>query len=190
VDKVKAEINTSLAEAWGIDEDGGRPSDDWPYKLDYWGVAGGWTLYRFSDGQVVRYAGYDPEVGVISGAIADLTIGDLADEFRGGDWLYQRSPVELDEDVRAGDSEIPAREARLAAVEALADEALGEGAEYTVLRGYYLQATGGHVALVRPHGSRGEGLVVGTDMKPVAVAYQKAAPDRRICIALARTLPV
>lgn len=186
MDKVKAEINTSLAEAWGIDEDGGKPSDDWPYQLDYWGVASGWTLYRFSDGRVARYAGYDPEVGVISGAVADLTLEDLADEFRGGDWLYQRSPVELDEEVDEADGVIPSRTERLAAVEALAGKALGEDADYTILRAYYLQATEGHVALVRPHGNRGEALVVGTGMKPVAIGYQKATPDRRICIALAR----
>jgi len=191
VDKVKVEINASLAEAWGVDGDEGkqgRPSDDWPYKLEYWGVAGGWTLYRFHDGQVARYAGYDPEVGVISGAIADMTIEDLADEFRGGDWLYQRSPVELDEDLGGDDSEVPSRNERLAAVEALVGAALGDGGDYTILRGYFLQATGGHVALIRPHGSRGEAVVVGTGMKPIPVAYQKATPDRRICIALARSL--
>lgn len=189
MDEVKLEINVSLAEAWGIDDEGGKPSDDWPYRLDYWGVAGGWTLYRFDDGQVVRYAGYDPEVGVISGAIADLSIEELAEEFRGGDWLYQRSPVELDDEIPDGDNEVPAREQRLAAVEALALKALGDGADYAVLRGYFLKATGGHIALIRPHGSRGEALVIGTGIKPIPIAYQKATPDRRICIALARNLP-
>lgn len=190
MDKVKAEINASLAEAWGVEDDANKPSDVWPYSLDFWGVAGGWTLYRFSDGQVARYAGFDPEVGVISGAIADLSIEDLADEFRGGDWLYQRSPVELDDDVEGTNEDIPPRDERLAAIEALAGDALGKDTDYTILRAYYLQATNGHVALVRPHGSRGEAMVVGTGMNPVAIGYQKAAPDRRICIAIARSLPV
>ena len=189
MDKVKALINASLAEVWGTDGEEGTPSENWPYRLDYWGMAKGWKLYRFSDGKVARYAGYDPEVGVISGPIADMTLEDMADEFRGGDWIYQRGPIELDEEAAGKNGAVPSREERLAAVDALACEALGADGDYAILRGYYLEATGGHVALVRPHRSRGEALVVGTDMKPIAIGYQKATPDRRICIALARNLP-
>lgn len=191
MDRIKVEINTSLAEAWGMDNDPATaetPSENWPYDLDYWGEIDGWALYRFTDGKVERYAGYDPEVGVISGAVADMDIEDLADEFSGGDWLYQRSPVELD-DEEADAAGLPSRDERLAAVQALADEALGTGADYIVLRGYYLAATGGHIALIRAHGSRGEALVVGTGMTPVPIGFQKATPDRRICIALARHVP-
>ena len=41
-----------------------------------------------------------PLVGGVSHWLPQRPIlEDLADEFRGGDWLYQRSPVELDEEV-------------------------------------------------------------------------------------------
>ena len=66
MDKIKVAINTSLAEVWGTGDEAGKPSEDWPYRLHYWGMAKGWALYRFDDGGVARYAGYDPEVGVIS----------------------------------------------------------------------------------------------------------------------------
>lgn len=187
MDKVKAVINANLAEVWGAGEDGGTPSDDWPYRLDYWGTVKGWTLYRFTEDNVARYAGYDPEIGVISGPIADMTLRDLADEFRGGDWIYQRRPIELDEDAEA-DTSVPSTEERLATVEALASAAVGSEGDFTILRGYYLEATGQHIALIRPHRSRGEAIVVGSGMHPIRVGYQKATPDRRICIALARNI--
>lgn len=190
-EKIKIEINTSLAEAWGIDEESSgkeKPSAEWPHKLEYWGVANGWDLYRFSDGRVDRYAGFDPQVGVISGAIADMTLEELTEEFQGGDWLYQRSPLELDDEPAEG-TDAPSHDDRKAAIDALADEALGKGADYAILRGYFLIATGGHIALLRPHGSRGEALVVGTGMEPTPIGFRKATPDRRICIALARNPP-
>jgi len=186
---VKLEINTVLAEEWGTEGEDGRPSENWPYRLDYWGLVQGWTLYRFFDGKVTRYAGYAADVGVISGPVADMTLEDLADEFRGGDWIYQREPVELSEEVNGADGGVPSQEERLAAVEALADAAVEPGGEYAILRGYYLAATKSHIALIRPHRSRGEALVIGTGIEPVAIGFQKATPDRRICIALARHLP-
>ncbi|MDH5410268.1 MAG: hypothetical protein OEY16_02680 [Alphaproteobacteria bacterium] len=189
MDKVKAIINAGLAEVWGTDGEDGKPSETWPYELNYWGMAKGWTLYRFADGNVERYAGYDPEVGVISGPVADLTLEDMTDEFRGGDWIYQRGPIDLEEEATGKNGAIPSHEDRVAAVDALAREALGPDGEYVILRGYYLEATGGHIALIRPHRSRGEALVIGTDMKPITIGYRKATPDRRICIALARSMP-
>lgn len=189
MDKVKTVINTSLAEVWGTDGEEGKPSDTWPYHLDYWGLVKGWTLYRFTDGKVERYAGFDLEVGVISGPVADLTLEDMADEFRGGDWIYQRGPIDLEEEAAEKNGAIPSQDERVAAIDVLAREALGADGEYAILRGYYLQATGGHVALIRPHRSRGEALMIGTGMEPIAIGYRKATPDRRICIALARNLP-
>jgi hypothetical protein len=188
LDKAKFEINAALAEEWGTDGEEDKPSEDWPYHLDYWGLVQGWSLYSFSDGKVARYAGYAEDVGVISGPIADMTLEDLADEFRGGEWIYEKGPVELDDEAKGVNGAIPTQEERLAAVDDLACKALGEDGEYAILRGYYLEATKGHVALIRPHRSRGEALVVGTDFDPIAIGFQKATPDRRICIALARHL--
>ena len=188
MDKAKLEINAILAEEWGTDGDDGKPSEDWPFSLEYWGIIHGWTLYRFSDGKVARYAGYDAEVGVISGPVADMTLADLADEFRGGEWMYEHGPVELDDEAAGANGAVPSQEERLAAVDELACMALGQDSEYTILRGYYLETTKGHIALVRPHRSRGEALVIGTDIEPIAIGFQKATPDRRICIALARHL--
>ena len=188
MDRVKSEINAILAEEWGTDGAEGKPSEDWPYRLDYWGLIQGWKLYRFFDGKVARYAGYSPDVGVISGSVADMTLEDLADEFRGGDWIYEQQPVELNDEAKAANGAIPTQQERLAAVDALAGKALAKNGEYAILRGYYLAATKGHIALIRPHRSRGEALVVGTDIDPIAVGFQKATPDRRICIALARHL--
>ena len=189
MDKAKLEINVTLAEKWGTDGEDGKPSEDWPYSLDYWGVIQGWTMYRFFDGKVARYAGILADVGVISGPVADMTLEDLADEFRGGEWMFQRGPVELDDEAEHENGAVPDQEERLAAVDELARMALGEDSEYAILRGYYLVETKGHIALIRPHRSRGEALVIGTDIKPIAVGYQKASPDRRICIALARHPP-
>lgn len=189
MDKAKLEINVTLAEKWGTDGEEGKPSEDWPYRLDYWGVVQGWTLYRFFDGKVARYAGFLADVGVISGPVADMTLEDLADEFRGGEWMYARGPVELDDDARDENGAVPAQEERLAAVDELARMALGADGEYAILRGYYLAETRGHIALIRPHRSRGEALVIGTDIEPIAIGFQKASPDRRICIALARHPP-
>ena len=186
MDRVKLEINVVLAEEWGTDGEEGRPSEDWPYRLDYWGLVQGWTLYRFFDGRVTRYAGYAADIGVISGSVADLSLDDLADEFRGGDWIYQREPVELGDEAEEASGAVPTPEQRLAAVETMADEALEPGGEYAILRGYYLVATKGYIALIRPHRSRGEALVIGTGIEPIAIGFQKATPDRRICIALAR----
>lgn len=189
MDKAKLEINATLAEKWGTDGEDGKPSEDWPYLMEYWGVVQGWTLYRFSDGKITRYAGYAADVGVISGPVADMALEDLADEFRGGEWMYERGPVELDEEAKGENGAVPAQEERLAAVDELAREALGPDSEYAILRGYYLEVTKAHIALIRPHRSRGEALVIGTDIKPIAVGFQKANPDRRICIALARHPP-
>lgn len=188
LDKAKFEINAALAEEWGTDGEEGKPSEDWPYSLEYWGIAQGWTLYRFSDGRVTRYAGYATDVGVISGPVADMALDDLADEFRGGEWMYEKGPVELEDEAKGANGAVPSQEERLAAVDDLACEALGFDGEYAILRGYYLAETKGHVALIRPHRSRGEALVVGTDMEPISIGFQKATPDRRICIALARHL--
>jgi hypothetical protein len=186
LDRAKLEINAILAEAWGTSDEKGKPSVDWPYRLDYWGVILGWKLYRFFDGRVARYAGYAAEVGVISGSVADMTLDDLADEFRGGEWIHERAPVELEDEAKDANDAVPTREERLAAVDELAGKALEPDGEYAILRGYYLAATKSHIALIRPHRSRGEALVIGTDIEPIAVGFQKATPDRRICIALAR----
>jgi hypothetical protein len=130
LDKIKLEINATLAEEWGTDGEDGKPSEDWPYQLDYWGVVQGWTLYRFFDGKVARYAGYAADVGVISGPVADMTLEDLADEFRGGERMYELGPVELDAETKSANGAVPAQEERMAAVDALARKALGPDGEY------------------------------------------------------------
>lgn len=193
MDEAKAAINASLAEVWGTDDDSGEPSENWPFMLEYWGTVDGWRLYRFSDGKIARYAGYDPEIGVISSAIADMTLEDLADEFRGGDWISGRDPVDVNQEPEVDESgdetAIPSRDDRLAEVGALSLAALGPDTEFTILSGYYLAATREYVALIGSRHLRGEAVVVATGMAPVNIGFPKASPERRICVVLGRNMP-
>jgi len=189
VDLAMTEINASLIEEWGTDGEDGTPSADWPFKLQHWGNAEGWELYRFDDHDGVdRYAGYAEGVGVISGSVAGMTLEDLCDEFRGGEWILDREPVDLNDAHTEEDGSVPPCEERLEAVEDLVYDALGEDAEFWILRGYYLQATGHYLAIVQRARARGDTIVVGTGFAPITVGYRKASPDRRLAIAVARHL--
>ncbi len=188
MDRARIEINQRLAERWGVDGATDAPGEDFPFRLDYWGEIDGWALYRFKDGAVLRYAGYQPEVGVISGAVADMTLEDLADEFRGGAWIEARGPVGLEEEEGDNSGAVPPVGDRLEAIDQLVHDALGADAEYEILRAYYLEATEAHLALVQTRDGRGEALVVGTDIEPIPIAFRKASPERRLSIALARGL--
>jgi hypothetical protein len=186
MDSVRLAINQSLFEEWGTDRSDGPPSDVWPHRLEHWGNAEGWDLYRFDDGGVDRYAGYAEGVGVISGAVAGMTLLDLGDEFRGGEWILDRQPVDLTDHDADEDASIPPYEERLAAVEELICNAFGEDAEYWILRGYYLRKTGQHLAIVQQTRAKGETTVVGTGIEPFTVGFRKASPERRLAIAMAR----
>ena len=188
MDSVRLAINQSLFEEWGTDGTAGQPSDDWPYRLEHWGDVEGWAVYRFDDDGVHRYAGYAAGVGVISGAVAGMTLEDLRDEFRGGEWILDRQPVDLNDADADEDSSIPDYEQRLAAVEGLVHDAFGGEAEYWILRGYYLRATGQHLAIVQQTRAKGETTVVCTGAEPVTVGFTKASPERRLAITVARHL--
>lgn len=183
------EINECLVEEWGTDGDERTPSHNWPFKLEPWGNADGWELYRFDDNDGVnRYAGYAEGVGVISGSVADMTLEDLADEFRGGEWIMDRIPVDLNDTDADQDDSVPPYEERLAAIEDLVHDALGEDAEFWILRGYFLQGTGTYLAIAQRTRARGDTIVVGTEIEPITIGFRKAAPDRRLAIAVARHL--
>ena len=183
------EINECLVEEWGTDGEDGTPSEDWPFTLQRWGNAEGWEIYRFDDNDGVdRYAGYAEGMGVISGSVAGMTLEDLSDEFRGGEWIMDREPVDLNDADADEDGSIPPHEERLEAVEDLACAALGEDAEFWILRGYYLQATGHYLAIVQRTRARGDTVVVGTGFEPVTVGFRRASPERRLAIAVARHL--
>jgi len=188
MDSVRLAINQSIFEEWGTDRSDGEPSDDWPYRLEHWGNAEGWDLYRFDDNGVDRYAGYAEGVGVISGAVAGMTLRDLCDEFRGGEWILDRQPVDLNDVDADEDGSAPPCDERLAAVEDLIRDAFGEDAEYWILRGYYLRKTRRYLAIVQHTRARGETTVVGTGIEPVTVGFRKASPERRLAIAVARHL--
>lgn len=178
-------INECLAGEWSFRPEDGSPSETWPFELEYWGAVDDWQLYRFDDGGISRYAGYAPEIGVISGAVADMTLDDLADEFRGGDWILERRPVELNDADAEEDDSVPSRAIRLRAIEELAVGVLGPDTDFEILRGFYLEASGDHLALVRRPRSR-EAMVVCTCFAPLTVAYAKASPERRMAIAIGR----
>lgn len=186
MDSVRLAINQSLYEEWGTDRGDGEPSEDWPYRLERWGNAEGWEVYRFDDNGVERYAGYAQDVGVISGAVAGMTLPDLCDEFRGGEWILDRQPVDLNDVDADEDASIPPYDERLAAVEELVREAFGGDAECRILRGYYLLETGSYLAIAQQTRSGGETTVVGTGIEPVVIGFNKASPERRLAIAVAR----
>jgi len=188
MNSVRLAINRSLFEEWGTDRRDGEPSDDWPYRLVYWGNAEGWELFRFGDNGVDRYAGYAEGVGVISGAVAGMTLSDLCDEFRGGEWILDREPVDLNDVDADEDASIPSYDERLASVEELIRDSFGEDAEYWILRGYYLRKTGHYIAIVQQTRAKGETTVVGTGIEPATVGFRKASPERRLAIAVARHL--
>lgn len=178
-------INECLASEWCFGPDDGNPGEDWPFRLDYWGAVDGWQLYRFDDSGTSRYAGYAPDVGVISGAVADMSLEDIADEFRGGDWILERHPIDLNDADAKDDDSVPPRADLLNAIESLAVRALGPEAEFEVLRGFYLGATGEHLALVRRPRAR-EAIVVCSAFGPIEVLHAKASPERRLAIAIGR----
>ena len=188
MDSVRLAINRSLFEEWGSDRRDGEPSEDWPFRLEHWGDAQGWVLYRFEEDGVDRYAGYAEGVGVISGAVAGMTLADLSDEFRGGEWILDRCPVDLNDQDADEDDSIPPYDQRLAAIENLVHEAFGEDSEFWILRGYYLRETGGYLAIVQQTRAKGETTVVGTGIAPITVGFRKASPERRLAIAVARHL--
>ncbi|MDH3230476.1 MAG: hypothetical protein OEN55_11850 [Alphaproteobacteria bacterium] len=188
MDSVRLTINQSLFEEWGAERSDGEPSEDWPYPLEHWGNAEGWDIYRFDDNGVGRYAGYAEGVGVISGAVAGMTFMDLCDEFRGGEWILDRQPVDLNDPDADDEASVPPYDERLAAVEDLIRDAFGEDAEYWILRGYYLCKTRSYLAIVQQTRARGETTVVGTGIQPVTVGFRKASPERRLAIAVARHL--
>lgn len=178
-------INECLAGEWCFGRDDGTPSETWPFDLEYWGDVDGWQLYRFDDGGTSRYAGYAPDVGVISGAIAGMSLDDLADEFRGGDWILERRPVDLEAADAEDDGGVPPYAESLRVIETLAAGALGPDVEFEILRGYYLEATGDHLALVRLPRSR-EAFVLCSAFAPIRVAHSRASPERRLAVAIGR----
>ncbi len=182
---VRLKINECLATEWGFGEEGGTPSETWPFDLKYWGEVEGWELYLFVEAGTPRYAGYADDVGVISATVSDMTLADLTAEFRGGDWISEHLPVELNDSDTESDDSIPPYSERLAAIEALGREAVGSPVE--VVRGYWLEATGGYLGLVRQPRER-EALVVGTGLPPLHVSFPKATPERRMALALGRHL--
>lgn len=165
MNSVRLAINQSLFEEWGTDRTDGKPSDDWPYRLEHWGDAEGWDIYRFDDSGVDRYAGYADGVGVISGAVAGMTLEDLCDEFRGGEWILDRLPVDLNDHDADEDASIPPYDERLAAVEELIHDAFGEDAEYWILRGYFLRKSGHYIAIVQQTRAKAETTVVGSTLR-------------------------
>lgn len=180
-------INECLADEWCFRPDDGTPSDDWPFDLEYWGEAEGWQLFRFDDSGTQRYAGYAPSVGVISGAVAGLGLQDIVDEFRGGDWILERQPLNLDEADAQEDDSLPSRVELLQAISLLVAGALGKDAEFEILRAFYLEATGEHLALVRRPRAR-QAVVVCTAFDPIEVLHVKASPERRLAIAIGRQI--
>lgn len=186
---VMKEINSCLVEEWGAEDAEGIPSEEWPYKLERWGNAEGWEIYRFDDNDGVgRYAGYAEGVGVISGSVAGMTLEDLTDEFRGGDWLMEQDPVDLNIVDDIDDGTVPSYDEGLDAVEDLVYDAYGDDAEFWILRGYFLRASKKYVAIVQRTRAKGETTVVGTGIEPISIGFRKASPERRLAIAIARHL--
>lgn len=186
---VMKEINSCLIDEWGAEDKEGVPSEDWPFKLEHWGHAEGWEIYRFDDNDGVdRYAGYAEGVGVISGSVAGMTLDDLVDEFRGGEWIQDQEPVDLNQVDDEEPGTVPGYDEGLDAVEDLVYDAYGDDAEFWILRGYYLKATKKYLAIVQRTRAKGETTVVGTGLDPISIGFRKASPERRLAIAVARNI--
>lgn len=189
MDLAMKEINESLVDEWGTDGEEGTPSHDWPFKLEHWGSVVGWELYRFDDNDGVnRYAGYAEGVGVISGSVAGMTLEDITDEFRGGEWLLDQRPVDLNDADADEDDSIPPYSERLEAIENLVYDALGDEAEFWILRGYYLRDTEEYIAIAQKTRAKAETIVVGSGFESFTIGFRKASPERRLAIAIARHL--
>lgn len=179
----KKNVNEYLFFEFEVDGDESSISDDWPFHLHYVGalqLPGELVeFFEFSDEGTEYYA----QEGFYFSK-AGMTMDDLYLQEVGEQWINEQQPVDLNT-VMLGDDQIPRLSDRRHSIEAIANEALGNNAAFTIAKGLYLQKTGSYLALLDV-GSHENAVIIGTKLDPIAVGFPDASVHRRLAFGIGK----
>lgn len=166
---------------FGPDDDESYVSDDWPFNLQFVGSFtspyGERRVYQFSrEGEAYYvidgyYLTFDPAAG--------LSLIDLRLEEIGSVWIGEQEPIDLDT-VQIGDENVPPLPVRRAAIQQIADSAIGQEGEVKILEGLFLRRSRRYLALIE--GPTGEVFIVTTGMSALPAPNVDVWPHRRLAL--------
>ena len=179
---MKRSVNEYLFYEFGLDveDDPGRISDEWPFRLEHIGELAGHPVFRFVDGNEDYYALTDVLDFL---PVADMSLGDLERCRLGSKWLAERNPLDLNTTWPGNAG--PTMLERRRHLETLAEKAL-PGRQLRVAEGLYLRANQQQIGLVTD--DSGSAWIVGDAWPCTEAPFPRASSHRRLAWAVAAAL--